>query len=157
MNIRYMAFSNIMCENKKDADLILDGLNSNIIKYGVASVFDFYDIIGGIGKDMDVRYGWDRIIPPVIKQNSDGVYKLTLPDPICLDKFRITQIDKARENIIFTVPYEDAWFTECIACSKGVLLKSYIDKIGSCIDYAGEKRKVVSVKVTEKTIYIELE
>lgn len=59
-------------------------------------------------------------------------------------------------NIILSEPYEDKK-TGYIIIPKQVLLNGYIDKVGDTINFNETKMKVLSVKVTEKTIEVELE
>jgi hypothetical protein len=60
-------------------------------------------------------------------------------------------------NVTFQIPNKDTYISPFTLCPREVLQQSYIDKIGKTIDYFGDMKKVVSVKLTESEIIIELE
>jgi hypothetical protein len=59
-------------------------------------------------------------------------------------------------KVILSEPYEDKT-TGFTIIPKRVFLDGYTDKIGKSIDFNKVKMKVISVKVTEEKIEIELE
>lgn len=61
------------------------------------------------------------------------------------------------QKITFIIPNKDTFLGPYTYCPADVLLKSYTNTVGKTIEYLGEIKKVVSVKVTEKEIIVELE
>ena len=55
------------------------------------------------------------------------------------------------------VPNKDTNLGCGTICPKEVAQKAYKDKVGSTIDFCGAKMKVVDVRITEETIFIDLE
>lgn len=67
------------------------------------------------------------------------------------------EIKKISDNTqLVVLPNEDEHVGSYIT-PKAVLQKSFIDKIGMVIDYCDKPTKVISVKISEKDIEIELE
>ena len=69
-------------DNRGDADLVLDQLESAIANYGMASVLDLYDLAGLTCQNyMADKYGWTDIQSARVARTRDG-YILQLPRAI---------------------------------------------------------------------------
>lgn len=72
-------FDDIIFDNRGDADLVLDQLESAIANYGMASVLDLYDLAGLTCQNyMADKYGWTDIQSARVARTRDG-YILQLP------------------------------------------------------------------------------
>lgn len=75
-------FDDIVFENRGDADLVLDQLESAIATFGMASVLDLYDLAGVTCPNyMADKYGWTDIQSAKVVRVRDG-YILQLPRAI---------------------------------------------------------------------------
>ena len=75
-------FDDIIFDNRGDADLVLDQLESAIANYGMASVLDLYDLAGLTCQNyMADKYGWTDIQSARVARTRDG-YILQLPRAI---------------------------------------------------------------------------
>jgi hypothetical protein len=65
---------------------------------------------------------------------------------------------ETKENGIITIswPNEDGRIDLYTYCPQTVVIQAYIDSIGRTISYLGIQVKVLSVKITETHIYMEL-
>lgn len=72
-------YDDIVFENRGDADLVLDQLESVINTYGIASVADLYDLAGVTCRSYTAnKYGWTDIRMAKVVRIRDG-YILELP------------------------------------------------------------------------------
>lgn len=74
----------IILDTRAQANNALNELNNIIMKYGQASVANFYDIVGVTGEWTDNRYGWTSLRGAGIKPVRDG-FMILLPPTIVLD------------------------------------------------------------------------
>jgi hypothetical protein len=77
-------FDDIIVDTRKDAEEVLDNLLEIIQKYNVASVADFYDLVGLNGDWSDYKYGWDNLSQAQIARVREG-YTFIFPRPIPLE------------------------------------------------------------------------
>lgn len=73
----------IIVNSRAEAELALDTLEDTINQYGVASVSDYYDILGITGSYTDNYYGWSNISEARVRAVSGG-WLIQLPRPIQL-------------------------------------------------------------------------
>ena len=78
-------FTNLTFRNAADAEAIADRLRENVQEYGVASVNDFYDLMGISGEFTDDAYGWTDLQGIRVRRARDGYY-LDLPRTKQLDQ-----------------------------------------------------------------------
>ena len=76
-------FDDVILESRGDAEEVLTNLVELISQYGVASIADFYDLVGGEPAFTDYKYGWDNLSQSNIQRTRDG-YVVNLPRPIQL-------------------------------------------------------------------------
>ena len=74
----------IILDTRAQANNALNELNNIIMKYGQASVANFYDIVGVTGEWTDYRYGWTAPRGAGIKPVRDG-FMIILPPTVVLD------------------------------------------------------------------------
>lgn len=74
----------IILDTRAQANNALNELNNIILKYGQASVANFYDIVGVTGEWTDNRYGWTSLRGAGIKPVRDG-FMIILPPTVVLD------------------------------------------------------------------------
>jgi len=79
------SFDDIIFADRAEADEVLDRLQDLIETYGVASVGDFYDLIGKVPSYTDNRYGWENISNATVVRMRDGGYMIRLPKARPLD------------------------------------------------------------------------
>lgn len=65
-------FSEIILEKRSDAEDVLDKLRDLIGDYGMATVNDFYDLIGLTGEFTDDKWGWRDMRTARIQPTRDG-------------------------------------------------------------------------------------
>jgi hypothetical protein len=58
--------------------------------------------------------------------------------------------------LTISFPNEDTYLNRYVVLPKDVAIKGYKEKIGKTIDFAGSKRKVLDVRVTDKFVFIDL-
>jgi hypothetical protein len=88
----------------------------------------------------------EKINDPILLGNDDIKIDIDIKD-----------IKSNTNKITIVHAYEDSYISPFTLVPRGVLTKSCIDKIGKNINYHGEPKKIISVKLTEKDIIIELE
>lgn len=71
-------FSEIILEKRSDAEDVLDRLRDLIGDYGMATVSDFYDLVGLTGEFTDDKWGWRDLRNARIHPTRDG-YTLRFP------------------------------------------------------------------------------
>lgn len=73
-------FTEIILEDRMDAEAVIDQLGNLIDQYEVATVSDFYDLVGVTGEYTDRKWGWTDIRGARAQRVRDG-YLLVLPEP----------------------------------------------------------------------------
>lgn len=77
-------FDEIIIDSRAEAEEVLSSLVELIDTYGVATVSDFYDLIGMTSDFTDNKYGWKNLNRSSVNRVRDG-YILSMPRPIPLD------------------------------------------------------------------------
>jgi len=83
-NRRSNSIEDIVCEEKRDADEVIDQLLDLIDRYGQASVADLYDLVGIPSSSTDWNWGWFNLSTATTRRVSGG-YLIDLPKPQPLD------------------------------------------------------------------------
>lgn len=73
-------FDEIILETRGEAEDVLSHIVDIIDDYGVASVADYYDLLGVEGNFTDNKYGWTNVSDAYITRTRDG-YSIRLPRP----------------------------------------------------------------------------
>ena len=73
-------FDDIILETRGEAEDVLSHLVDLIEDYGVASVGDYYDLLGIESAFTDNKYGWTNVADGYIDRTRDG-YCIRLPRP----------------------------------------------------------------------------
>ena len=73
-------FDEIILETRGEAEDVLSHVVDIIDDYGVASVADYYDLLGVEGNFTDNKYGWTNVSDAYITRTRDG-YSIRLPRP----------------------------------------------------------------------------
>ena len=73
----------LICENRKDAEDVIDDLCELIDRYGQATVADLYDLAGQPTSITDNYWGWETLNSARVDRVSGG-YLINLPRPISL-------------------------------------------------------------------------
>lgn len=76
-------FSELVIEDRGEAEAVIDQLGNIIDQYSVATVADLYDLVGISSSFTDRKWGWDDIRGAEIRRTRDG-YLLILPRPIAI-------------------------------------------------------------------------
>lgn len=71
-------YNNIVVSSKAEAERVLEALDDVIASYGIASVADFYDLVGVTGQYTDNNYGWRSITTAKSVPTRDG-WLIVLP------------------------------------------------------------------------------
>lgn len=66
------SFDEIILDNRGEAEDVLGRMDELISSYGMASVADFYDLVGIAGNHTDNKYGWTDIRNASIVRTRDG-------------------------------------------------------------------------------------
>lgn len=77
-------FDDIIIENKREAEEVLFNLVEQIDNYDVATVADFYDMVGMDTDFTSNKYGWTNLSRAYVERVRDG-YILVMPKPQELD------------------------------------------------------------------------
>ena len=77
------SFEDIVLPTRDDAEEVLTNLLELIDNYGVASLADFYDLVGVPTTFVDYKHGWETLTRSSIVPVRDG-FVLDLPRPIQL-------------------------------------------------------------------------
>lgn len=77
-------FDDIILENRGEAEEVLSRMDELIDMYRLASVADFYDLVGVTGNYTDNKYGWTDIRSASIVRVRDG-YMIKLPKALPLN------------------------------------------------------------------------
>lgn len=71
-------YDDVILDSRGDAEEVLDRLNEIIDQYQIASVADFYELVGVSGTYTDNRYGWTNLSGACVERTRDG-YQIRLP------------------------------------------------------------------------------
>lgn len=77
-------FSEVVLESRADAEEVLSNLVDLVEDYGIATVADFYDLVGLSGEWADNKFGWDNLSRASVKRVREG-YILEMPKPFPID------------------------------------------------------------------------
>ena len=77
-------FSDIIIDNRGDAEMVLSILVENLDRYEVVSVGDLYELVDITPTTTDYDYGWYDLRRAEVRRVRDG-YILVLPRPSLLD------------------------------------------------------------------------
>ena len=78
-------FDEVVIYDRGDAEDVLSRLTDFIVDYDVATVNDFYDLVGVTGSFTDNKWGWDDLRGVRVVRARGGGYILDLPRPKPLD------------------------------------------------------------------------
>ncbi len=79
-NRRRHSFDDIVIADKRDAENVLDELVESTMRYGLATVKDFYDCLGMPTNYIDGSWGWYELGSARVERVRDG-YIVVLPKP----------------------------------------------------------------------------
>lgn len=71
-------FDDVILASRGEAEEVLDRLHELVDQYGVATVEDYYDLVGISGQFTDVKWGWNDLRSATIRHVHGG-YLLALP------------------------------------------------------------------------------
>lgn len=77
-------FDDIIFSDRRDAENVLDHLVDTTMKYGMASVADFYELAGEECSYTDNKYGWGELADATVSRVREG-YVINLPRPEPID------------------------------------------------------------------------
>jgi hypothetical protein len=77
-------FGEIVISSRSEAEDVLDNLRTLIDDYGIATVADFYDLVGLTGEFTDDKYGWNDLRSARVRPIRHG-YVLDMPRTHPLD------------------------------------------------------------------------
>lgn len=77
------SFEDIVLDERIEAEEVLTTLIELVDQYGIATIADFYDLVGLETTFVDFKYGWDNVSRVDIVRVRDG-YVINLPRPIQL-------------------------------------------------------------------------
>lgn len=72
-------FSELIIENRGDAEEVIERLLDLIERYGVATVKDFYDLMEVTSAYTDAKWGWNDLRSAAVERNRGGGYIISLP------------------------------------------------------------------------------
>lgn len=78
------SYDDIILSNRGEAEDVLSRMDELVATYGVASVADFYDLVGVTGNYTDNKYGWTNIQSARVERVRDG-YVIKLPKALPLN------------------------------------------------------------------------
>lgn len=73
-------FDDIVLDTRAEAEGVLDRLEQLVVKYGQATISDYYSLVGVSGSYSDVKWGWTNLRSADVRRVRDG-YILVLPRP----------------------------------------------------------------------------
>lgn len=77
-------YDDVVLDNRGEAEEVLSRMDELIATYGLASVADFYDLVGITGSYTDNKYGWTDIRNASVVRVRDG-YTIKLPRALPLN------------------------------------------------------------------------
>lgn len=78
------SYDDIIIDNRGEAEEVLSRMDELIAVYGLASVADFYELVGVTGNYTDNKYGWTDIRGASVVRVKDG-YIIKLPKALPLN------------------------------------------------------------------------
>ncbi len=78
------SYNDIIIDNRGEAEEVLSRMDELIDTYGLASVADFYELVGVTGQYTDNKYGWTDIRNASVVRVRDG-YIIKLPKALPLN------------------------------------------------------------------------
>ena len=78
-------FDEVVIYDRGDAEEVLSRLSDFVVDYDVATVADFYDLVGITGSFTDNKWGWDDLHGVRVIRARGGGYVIDLPRPKPLD------------------------------------------------------------------------
>lgn len=80
---RSNSIDDIICEDRGEAEQVIDELMEQIDRYGKATVADLYDCVGITTSPSDNNWGWETLSSANVRRVSGG-YLIDLPRPVSL-------------------------------------------------------------------------
>lgn len=77
-------FEEVVIADRQEAEMVLSRLDDLIMRFDIATVSDFYQLVGITGNYTDDKYGWNSLSSSQIVRVRDG-YLIKLPPTIPLD------------------------------------------------------------------------
>ena len=82
----YPDYTDICFKTRLDAELVLNQLKKDTLKYDVVTVADYKYLSGVTAKWSDSKYGWTNFDKAKIYRGRDGKYYIDLPTAIPTDE-----------------------------------------------------------------------
>jgi hypothetical protein len=76
-------FRDVVLSSRADAENVLDQMRAMIVEYGVASISDFYGLLGITSDFTDEKWGWEDLRTAHIRQIAGG-HQIIMPRAIAL-------------------------------------------------------------------------
>lgn len=76
-------YDDIVLNSRDEAEEVLIAMSDLVERYGMASVSDYYELVGVTGTYTDCNYGWKDLHMAKILRNTDG-YMIKLPKAVPL-------------------------------------------------------------------------
>ncbi len=77
--------NDVIFESRGEAEEVLSSLVDIVNDYEIATVADFYDLVGITGSFTDNKYGWSNFQGVTVSRARGGGYVINLPRPIFID------------------------------------------------------------------------
>lgn len=77
--------NDVIFESRGEAEEVLASLIDIVVDYEVATVADFYDLVGITGSFTDNKYGWTSFQGVGVSRARGGGYIINLPRPVFID------------------------------------------------------------------------
>ena len=77
--------NDVIFESRGEAEEVLSSLVDIVNDYEIATVADFYDLVGITGSFTDNKYGWDNFQGVNVSRARGGGYIINLPRPLFID------------------------------------------------------------------------
>lgn len=77
-------YDTVLIPSRAEAENVLELMNELIDRYDMASIADFYDLVGVTGEYTDEKYGWKDLRSAEVMRSRDG-YQIRFPKVIPLD------------------------------------------------------------------------
>lgn len=80
------SYDDIELDSRGEAEEVLDRLEEIIDTYQIASVADYYELVGIVGNYTDNKYGWTSLRNAEIVRLRNGKYMIKLPRAAVIDR-----------------------------------------------------------------------